>query len=104
MLDCAKLEFTFTRRGVELEEEELSTMGFTGFSCRLFLMPISAQRVKATMIIFPLPVDELLETYPLAEDLKFPGIAVHKEELELGYRIALTIYINKLLFCNHTRP
>lgn len=84
-LDCEKMDFSITRKGVELEDEALSTMGFTGFCCRVYLMPIAAQKAKTIMVIYPLPMDELLESNPLAADLRFPGIPVHKEEIELGF-------------------
>lgn len=91
LLDCDKLDWSITRRGVEIEDEDLSTMGFTGFCCRMYLIPIAAQKAKAIMLVFPLPIDELLKANPLAGDIRFPGIAVHKEEIELGFDPATLI-------------
>ena len=85
LVDSSDLDFSILRDGEELDLEELNIMGFTGFSCRVFLMPVAAQRMKATLLLYPLPVDELLQANPLTKNERFPGIVIHREEFELGF-------------------
>ena len=85
LMDSSKLNYSITRHGQKLDQEELNKLGFKGFSCRIYLMPVEARKAQVLFLLYPLPVEELLTNNPLAGQDQFPGIAVHWEKIELGF-------------------
>jgi hypothetical protein len=87
LLDYTDIPHTFSRRnGDSVSTEDLTTMGYTGFSCRLFITPTMVYRAKATLLFYPLAVADLIEEHPLAKHSEFPGLAIHRQEIELGIK------------------
>ncbi len=87
LLDHSFLNYCLVRQnGSAVSLEDLNTMGFTGFSCRVFIQPVSVSTAKLTVLIFPLAAEQLMGDHPLAKEPGFPGIAIHRQEIDLGVK------------------
>ena len=89
LLDHSLIDYSLVRQnGSTVSLEDLNTMGFTGFCCRVFIQPVSVSKAKLTVLLFPLPAEQLTSDHPLAKDPGFPGIAIHRQEIDLGLKAA----------------
>ena len=88
LLDSTELEFDFVpeKEDTSISVEELAEQGATGFTVRLFVTPINGYTTRMLLIVYPLPLEELLDTLPSATVPQFPGIALDRGEAELGVR------------------
>ena len=84
-IDSSEVKAMFINEGDEnLELKDLGAQGFTGFSLRLFLLPISVSQVKVTMVLYPFDKEALLKNHPLAIRPEFPGVSVTVITADLG--------------------
>ena len=75
LVDGAEFKTEFINEGdEELEIKDLCAQGFTGFTLRSFLMPISVYQAKVSIILYPCQKDILLRDYPMATRPEFPGV------------------------------
>ena len=88
LLDSTEIEFTLVpeKEDSTITDEILAEQGITGFTLRMFVTPINGYTARATTMIYPLQVEELLDEYPSATCPQFPGICLDRCEVELGVR------------------
>ena len=55
------------------------------------MTPINGYTTTNTLMIYPLPLDELLDAYLSATVPQFPGLALDRSECELGVRAGQVI-------------
>ena len=83
LLDSTELEFTFMpeKEDTSISVEKLAEQGATGFTVRL---PINSYTTRMLLIVYSLPLEELLDTLPSATVPQFPEIALDCGEAKLG--------------------
>ena len=88
LLDASELEYHFIpeREDSVLTDEMLAEQGAENFSLRMFITPINGYTARATTMIYPLGVEQLLDDYPSASCPQFPGICLDRVEIDLGIR------------------
>ena len=90
LLDHSQIDYTFIRRrgGEEIDPVDIANLGFEGFSLRAYLIPNSSLTSKLLITIYPHPTDILIERYPEAENVKFPGISAGELDISMGIDVA----------------
>lgn len=73
-LDCGAVEYDLLSNGEALSDDACERGNLRGFCLRVFLVPISAEYVKLTLTLCPLPLVDLAAEHPLYENPKFPQI------------------------------
>ena len=91
LLDHSELEYHFVpeREDSELTEEVLAEQGAEGFCLRIFITPINGYTARATTMIYPMTVEQLLDNFPPATCPQFPGVCLDRVEIDLGIRANL---------------
>ena len=67
----------------ELEPADYIARQIEEFCIRPYLIPLSAERVKLRIMIYPVSKDRLQTDYPLSEKASFPGLELTTLELPL---------------------
>lgn len=75
LLDSSHVKHAFKHGDAVVSDADLATMGITGFCLRAVVIPTRETFAKITLVLYPLPLDELLEEHPLAENSLFPAIS-----------------------------
>ena len=85
LLDSTEIEFNLIPENMDssLTDEMLHEQGVVGFSMRLFVIPTNGYLSKATLLIFSLPIEQMLDEYPSAACLQWPGLAFDRIEMDL---------------------
>lgn len=77
ILDHSKIRVDWFKDGVALTAEERAAAKIPGFSLRFFATPNAANWMAISIILFPLPKQQLLELYPMCLHPAFPGIRLY---------------------------
>lgn len=84
LVDSDDINFSITKDNQEIEDSDMDSLNFPGFSLRAFINPISAERAKIIIVLYPLPKDTLLDEHPLANKPQFPGIQLFNAEFNFA--------------------
>ena len=76
LIDSSGVPHSFSNGESILEEYQLEELGITGFCLRAVIMPTQETFAKISLVLLPLPLEELLNTHPLAENPLFPAISL----------------------------
>ena len=85
LIDSGVIPHSFVAEGSNepLAAEDVAEAGIPGFSLRCHLYPISSAHVKMNIVLFPLPVQQLLTDFPLVESALFPGLNAIYGDIQL---------------------
>ena len=84
LVDSEDFDFHFTRDGTEITDEEEEHLGLHGFAIRAFIAPLSGERAKLSLVLFPRSAASLEETLPLSSRAAFPGISLTSAEFNFA--------------------
>ena len=84
LLDSSEIPHAFFSSGRRLEDEEVEAANIPGFSVCLFVNPSKETFAKLSVVLYPLPLDTLLETHVLGSNPQFPGLSVFSGEFPIG--------------------
>ena len=76
LIDSSSVPHRFSNGESVLEEDQLEELGIKGFCLRAVIVPTRETFAKISLVILPLPLEDLLNTYPLAENPLFPAISL----------------------------
>ena len=76
LVDSSQLDWAFktTNKGPDLSDAEAKDRNLGPFSLRCHIIPTTDSSAQAYLVLFPLSVKDLTETYPLATDPRFPSL------------------------------
>ena len=84
LVDCSEINYSLLMGADPITDEDLEDMNFLGFSLRAFITPISQEKAKLNLVLYPLAKASLLETHPLAQKPQFPGINVYTADFNFA--------------------
>lgn len=92
LVDSSLVDYYFTRDGNRLPEDEESSLNVTGFTLRAYVAPISGERAKLSIVLYPLPVDVLKQLHPLCARPQFPGLLLSSAEFNFAPLASALLY------------
>ena len=86
LVDSGKISFSIRKDGTDsaLDTEDLTALGFDGFSLKLIVVPTAEIWAKFSLVLFPLGKAALLRKFPLAGDQRFPGLLLDSGHCRLS--------------------
>ena len=77
LVDGDEVKNDFFNEGPEdIELNDLRKQGYGGFSLRCFIMPVSTEQVRVTIVMYPARKDVLLKDHPLSARPEYPGVII----------------------------
>ena len=65
LADREEFDYAFTKDGKELNQEEEDALKIPGFTLRAYIAPLSGERAKINIVLYPLPQETLLNVHML---------------------------------------
>ena len=85
LVDHTDIKYSVVNKNdVVVPDEDLKSLGFPGFSLRLFLEPLNVTTIKLSVLCYPLNLNELKKSHPQIENPSFPGTLLHQMSVVLG--------------------
>ena len=85
LLDYGEIMFDlFTEKNEEVAIIDVAKQGYEGFSLRAVVAPTSTYAARLYVYIYPYNKKVMLEKYPAAEKVEFPGVLLTSLVVEMG--------------------